>query len=88
LKAAWDATGKSTKEDWQEWMRRFSVTVLTESPNHALRACAALSSIYPPLARELFNSAFVSCWGDLFEPYQVFLSNYPLSPAKLIVRMI
>lgn len=71
LKAAWDATGKSTKEDWQEWMRRFSVTVLTESPNHALRACAALSSIYPPLARELFNSAFVSCWGDLFEPYQV-----------------
>jgi FKBP12-rapamycin complex-associated protein len=71
LKASWDATGKSTKEDWQEWMRRFSVTVLTESPNQALRACAALASIYPPLARELFNSAFVSCWGDLFEPYQV-----------------
>ncbi|KAK2626869.1 hypothetical protein QTJ16_004044 [Diplocarpon rosae] len=70
LKAAWDASGKSTKEDWQEWMRRFSVTVLTESPNQALRACAALASIYPPLARELFNSAFVSCWGDLFEPYQ------------------
>ena len=71
LKASWDATGKSTKEDWQEWMRRFSVTVLTESPNQALRACAALASIYSPLARELFNSAFVSCWGDLFEPYQV-----------------
>ncbi|KAE8453627.1 hypothetical protein EG329_009138 [Mollisiaceae sp. DMI_Dod_QoI] len=70
LKAAWDATGKSTKEDWQEWMRRFSITVLTESPNQALRACAALASNYPPLARELFNSAFVSCWGDLFEPYQ------------------
>jgi serine/threonine-protein kinase mTOR len=71
LKASWDATGKSTKEDWQEWMRRFSVTVLTESPNHSLRACAPLASVYPPLARELFNSAFVSCWGDLFEPYQV-----------------
>ncbi|KAH8808527.1 armadillo-type protein [Xylogone sp. PMI_703] len=70
LKASWDATGKSTKEDWQEWMRRFSVTVLMESPNHALRACASLASAYPPLARELFNSAFVSCWGDLFEPYQ------------------
>lgn len=70
LKAAWDATGKSTKEDWQEWMRRFSVTVLMESPNHALRSCASLASVYPPLARELFNSAFVSCWGDLFEPYQ------------------
>ncbi|TVY35909.1 Serine/threonine-protein kinase [Lachnellula subtilissima] len=70
LKAAWDAAGKSTKEDWQEWMRRISLTVLTESPNHALRACASLASVYPPLARELFNSAFVSCWNDLFEPYQ------------------
>jgi FKBP12-rapamycin complex-associated protein len=71
LKSAWDATGKSTKEDWQEWMRRFSVTVLMESPNHALRACASLASSYPPLAKELFNSAFVSCWSDLFEQYQV-----------------
>lgn len=71
LKSAWDATGKSTKEDWQEWMRRFSVTVLMESPNHALRACASLASVYPPLAKELFNSAFVSCWGDLIEQYQV-----------------
>jgi len=71
LKASWDATGKSTKEDWQEWMRKFSVTVLMESPNQALRSCANLASVYPPLARELFNSAFVSCWSDLFEPYQV-----------------
>jgi FKBP12-rapamycin complex-associated protein len=70
LKAAWDASGKSTKEDWQEWMRRFSVTLLMESPNHALRACASLASVYTPLAKELFNSAFVSCWGDLFEQYQ------------------
>ncbi|OBT84901.1 FKBP12-rapamycin complex-associated protein [Pseudogymnoascus sp. 03VT05] len=70
LKSAWDAAGKSTKEDWQEWMRRFSVTVLMESPNHALRACASLASTYPPLAKELFNSAFVSCWSDLFEQYQ------------------
>jgi FKBP12-rapamycin complex-associated protein len=76
LKTAWDATGKSTKEDWQEWMRRFSLTVLTESPNHALRACASLASVYPPLARELFNSAFVSCWSDLFEAHQVRLLSY------------
>lgn len=75
LKASWDATGKSTKEDWQEWMRRFSVTVLMESPNQALRSCANLASVYPPLARELFNSAFVSCWSDLFEPYQVILAH-------------
>lgn len=70
LKAAWDAKGKSTKEDWQEWLRRFSTTLLTESPNHALRACAALASVYLPLARELFNSAFVSCWSELYEQFQ------------------
>lgn len=70
LKAAWDTRGKSTKEDWQEWLRRFSTTLLTESPNHALRACATLGSVYMPLARDLFNSAFVSCWSELYEPFQ------------------
>ncbi|KAI9151477.1 Serine/threonine-protein kinase tor2 [Paramyrothecium foliicola] len=70
LKAAWDTKGKSTKEDWQEWLRRFSTTLLTESPNHALRACASLASVYLPLARDLFNSAFVSCWSELYEQFQ------------------
>ncbi|KAI0408502.1 TOR kinase [Xylaria palmicola] len=70
LKSAWDTKGKSTKEDWQEWLRRFSTTLLTESPNHALRACASLASVYLPLARELFNSAFVSCWSELYEQFQ------------------
>lgn len=70
LKAVWDTRGKSTKEDWQEWLRRFSTTLLTESPNHALRACASLASVYLPLARELFNSAFVSCWSELYEQFQ------------------
>lgn len=70
LKSAWDTRGKSTKEDWQEWLRRFSTTLLTESPNHALRACASLASVYLPLARELFNSAFVSCWSELYEQFQ------------------
>lgn len=70
LKTAWDTRGKSTKEDWQEWLRRFSTTLLTESPNHALRACASLASVYLPLARDLFNSAFVSCWSELYEQFQ------------------
>ncbi|KAI0880026.1 FAT-domain-containing protein [Annulohypoxylon maeteangense] len=70
LKAAWDTKGKSTKEDWVEWLRRFSTTLLTESPNHALRACAILGSVHLPLARELFNSAFVSCWSELYEQFQ------------------
>ena len=70
LRNAWDASQKSTKEDWQEWMRRLSVELLKESPSHALRACANLAGIYQPLSKDLFNSAFVSCWTELFDQYQ------------------
>ena len=70
LKNAWEASQKSTPEDWQEWIRRFSVELLKESPSHALRACAGLSSLYQPLAKDLFNSAFASCWPELYDQYQ------------------
>lgn len=70
LKNAWDASQKSTREDWQEWIRRFSVELLKESPSSALRACASLAGIYQPLARDLFNAAFVSCWTELYDQYQ------------------
>ena len=70
LKSAWDASQKSTPEDWQEWLRRFSVELLKESPSHALRACATLASAYQPLARDLFNSAFASCWPELYDSFQ------------------
>lgn len=70
LKQAWDASSKTTREDWIEWMRRFSVELLRESPQQALRACQPLASIYNPLARSLFNSAFVSCWTELYDQYQ------------------
>jgi serine/threonine-protein kinase mTOR len=70
LKTAWDTSQKSTKDDWQEWMRRFSVELLKESPSHALRACASLAAVYQPLARDLFNSAFASCWTELYDHYQ------------------
>ncbi|KAL4860725.1 hypothetical protein BDV12DRAFT_90500 [Aspergillus spectabilis] len=70
LKNAWDASQKSTREDWQEWIRRSSVELLKESPSPALRACASLAGIYQPLARDLFNAAFVSCWTELYDQYQ------------------
>lgn len=70
LKNAWEASQKSTREDWLEWMRRFSVELLKESPHHALRACSALAGVYQTLAKDLFNAAFVSCWTELYEQYQ------------------
>lgn len=70
LKNAFDADQVSTREDWLEWMRRFSVELLKESPSHALRACASLAGVYQPLAKDLFNAAFISCWTELYEKYQ------------------
>jgi FKBP12-rapamycin complex-associated protein len=69
LKKAWETSQRSTKEDWIEWIRRLNVKLLEQSPSHALRACVFLATSYPPLARELFNAAFVSCWKELYENY-------------------
>ncbi|KAJ3194365.1 phosphatidylinositol kinase- protein kinase tor1 [Irineochytrium annulatum] len=70
LKKTWEASQRSTKDDWAEWIRRFSVELLKESPSHALRACASLAGVYYPLARELFNAGFVSCWSELYDQFQ------------------
>jgi serine/threonine-protein kinase mTOR len=73
LKQAWDTSQISTREDWSEWMHRLGVEFMKESPSHALRACMSLVDIHPPLAKELFNAAFLSCWGELYDQYQVCL---------------
>lgn len=70
LKNAWQCSQCRTKEDWQEWNRRLSVQLLKESPSHALRACSALASSYYPLARDLFNASFASCWSELYTQHQ------------------
>ncbi|KAI8620292.1 armadillo-type protein [Chytriomyces sp. MP71] len=68
LTKSWETSQRSTKEDWAEWMRRFSVELLKESPSHSLRSCASLAAVYNPLARDLFNAGFVSCWTELSDP--------------------
>ncbi|WFD44630.1 non-specific serine/threonine protein kinase [Malassezia psittaci] len=70
LKAAWDTSRISTVHDWREWLRRIAVEFLRESPSHALRACRSLAEVYHPLALELFNAGFVSCWVELYDSYQ------------------
>lgn len=73
LKRTWDTSNRSTKEDWNDWIRRLSVELLIESPSHALRSCAALARLYPPLANELLNAAFYSCWMELSNDYKVII---------------
>jgi FKBP12-rapamycin complex-associated protein len=77
LKQAWDISHVATKDDWLEWMHRLSVEFMKESPSHALRACMTLVDIHPPLAKELFNAAFLSCWSELYDQYQVRTIIFP-----------
>jgi serine/threonine-protein kinase mTOR len=71
LKQAWDVSQVETREDWDEWIQRLAVEFMKESPSYALRACASLAEFYSPLARELFNVTFFSCWPELYDRYQV-----------------
>jgi len=70
LRRAWESSQRSTREDWAEWMRNFSIELLKQSPSRALRACASLAQINPGMARELFAAGFVSCWSELDEVLQ------------------
>ncbi|KAL1687363.1 armadillo-type protein [Schizophyllum commune] len=95
LKSAWDVSLVSTREDWGEWMHRMSVEFMKESPSHALRACMTLVDTHPPLARELFNAAFMSCWGELYDQYQEdlvrsieFAITSTSAPSDLINRLL
>jgi FKBP12-rapamycin complex-associated protein len=67
LSKAWDAQQRSTAEDWQEWLRAFSLELLRESPSPALRCCAALAERSVAFSLELFNAAFFCCWDELLE---------------------
>ncbi|KAL5705931.1 non-specific serine/threonine protein kinase [Ranunculus cassubicifolius] len=70
LRTAGEASQRSTKEDWAEWMRHFSIELLKESPSPALRTCARLAQLQPFVGRELFAAGFVSCWAQLNDSSQ------------------
>jgi FKBP12-rapamycin complex-associated protein len=78
LKQAWDVSQVTTKDDWQEWFKRISAQFMKESPSAAIRSCMNVLDAHPQIARELFNAAFLSCWGELYDQYQVRLCHVSL----------
>ncbi|KAJ7032195.1 phosphatidylinositol 3-kinase [Mycena alexandri] len=70
LKQAWDTAQINARQDWVDWIYRLGVELIRQSPSHALRACITLVETQSPLAKELFNGAFLSCWNELYEQYQ------------------
>lgn len=45
LQRAWNVAQITTRDDWDDWMRRVSVELLRESPSPALRACSQLAQV-------------------------------------------
>jgi FKBP12-rapamycin complex-associated protein len=70
LKKEWEASQKLTKEDWFLWTKKLSIQLVKYSPSFAIRSCQQLVQKYPPLAKDLFNVAFASCWSELYDHYQ------------------
>ena len=70
LQRAWSSARCVSKDDWLEWLRRLSLEFLKESPSPPLRSCWSLAQSHPPLARDLLNASFVSCWCELHEEMQ------------------
>ena len=65
LARAWDTQQRTTADDWRDWMRTLSLTLLKESPSVALHYCSVLAERSQPLRLELFDAAFASCWDEL-----------------------
>lgn len=52
--AAWAAAaGRSTRDEWSDWVRRLGLEMIRASPAQALRACVLPAQSYPPLAQVL-----------------------------------
>ena len=71
LSKIWESFAtQNTKEEWLEWIRQFSIAFINGSPSEAMRSCKSLAQDYPPLMRELFNAAFLSCWDEFDDATQ------------------
>jgi FKBP12-rapamycin complex-associated protein len=95
LANVWSVSQVSTPQDWFEWLRRFVVTLLVESPSPAFRACLSVAQIHYPLARQLFNTAFASVWRELPQPGKVKLVdalqnalNSPTIPPEILQTLL
>ena len=71
LKQVWNTDGITSPADWRNWLKRLGLEFMRESPSQALRSCAALAEVHVTFGQDLFNVAFVSCWTELYESYQV-----------------
>ena len=45
LKRTWEVSQRSTREDWDDWMKMFNIELLRESPSPSLRSCSQIAQV-------------------------------------------
>jgi hypothetical protein len=73
LLKAFEISEDAQAAEWTEWMDNLAVALLQASVAPAMRAVWRVGEQHPPLARQLFNAAFLSCWSKLetLDPLQL-----------------
>nr|AFH08795.1 Tor [Schmidtea mediterranea] len=70
LQKAWAAKKMISSDDWIQWLKNFSISLVKESPSNAIRSCSNLGGCTGVLSKALFNASFVSCWPELTDTQQ------------------
>ncbi|XP_017494320.1 PREDICTED: serine/threonine-protein kinase mTOR-like, partial [Rhagoletis zephyria] len=66
IRLGWvDYPRRISTEDWLEWLRKFNLDLINNSPAFSLRACYHIAQTCNTVARDLFNPAFLTHWNDL-----------------------
>lgn len=60
LKVAWTVSSRVSKDDWLEWLRPFSIGLITESPSPALRFVFLCTLPDSPQGYESQNFALIN----------------------------
>jgi len=61
LARAWDVSQRSTATDWNEWLWKFNIDLLRESPMPTMRACAPLAQAHEAMVSSAVFMAYVVC---------------------------
>ncbi|KAJ2352606.1 phosphatidylinositol kinase- protein kinase tor1 [Coemansia sp. RSA 2673] len=75
LRVGWEVPQRMLKDDWNNWINKFSIELIKQSPSPALRACLGLAPKHPALSSELFNAAFISCWNEISAEHRQDIAN-------------
>ncbi|KAL7715888.1 Serine/threonine-protein kinase TOR [Entamoeba marina] len=89
--AVWETfRQRRSKEDWFDWFRQTAMVCLKESPSQSLCYCHSLCTDHFPLARDLFDHAFLALWQDSSENANrlvtciVNVLQYPYTPHEIL----